>query len=201
VPVAVPILRAAEAKGETAVPKAQQVRSVDRAQVEALLGRVDAGQLQDGDLSLLALVLRSWLQLSMLIERDHTSIARLRRLLFGPAADTRAAHPDPTQPDPDDPSPPAMPPGAPSADPAPSASAKQRPGHGRRPAASYTGARRVRCRATQLRPGDRCPACFERGRLYDTNEPALLLKFTGQPAIAATVFEQQTLRCSSCLAR
>lgn len=199
--VAVPIFRASVAKGETAVPKAQKVRPVERAEVEALLARVDSGQLQDGDLSILGLVLRSWLQLSVLIERAHTSIARLRRLLFGPAADRRAAPPDPTQPDPETRPPAAAPDGAPSTASTPTASAKRRSGHGRRPASAYTGARRVRCPTTEVRPGDRCPACFERGRLYDTNEPALLLKFTGQPIIAATVFEQQTLRCSSCLER
>jgi hypothetical protein len=46
------IVGASDAKGETAVSKAQQVRSVQRAEVEALLARVDAGRVQYSELAL-----------------------------------------------------------------------------------------------------------------------------------------------------
>ena len=74
----------------------------------------------------------------------------------------------------------------------------QRRGHGRKTASAYPGARRVRC-ADPTRPaGDRCPCG---GRLYDTHLPALFLRFTGQPLVGATHYEQQVLRCSSCRQR
>jgi hypothetical protein len=73
-------------------------------------------------------------------------------------------------------------------------------GHGRRPASAYPGARRVDC-ANALRPGDRCPQCFDRGRLYDTNSPSIVIKMMGRPLVEATAFVREVLRCGACLAR
>jgi len=77
----------------------------------------------------------------------------------------------------------------------------KRKGHGRAPASRFTGARRVQCADSTLSPGRPCPECFGRGRLYDTNEPSVFLQFTGQPVVAATVFERQVTRCSFCTQR
>ena len=74
----------------------------------------------------------------------------------------------------------------------------KRPGHGRRSASDYSGAERVRCHDTLRQPGDRC-ACG--GRLYQTSTPALFLRFTGQPLVGATCYEQTVLRCSACQQR
>jgi len=60
------------------------------------------------------------------------------------------------------------------------------------------GAVRVRCTDPQRQTGDRC-GCG--GRLYNTHEPAVFLRFTGQPLVGATRYEQVVLRCSSCQQR
>lgn len=46
-----------------------------------------------------------------------------------------------------------------------------------------------------------CPDAACRGRLYDTKQPAILIRLEGQPVVGATRFEQQVLRCSSCQTR
>src|SRR4051794_1755308 len=71
----------------------------------------------------------------------------------------------------------------------------KRPGHGRRSVDDYPGAQRVSCHDPLRQPGDRC-ACG--GRLYPTSTPAVFLRFTGQPLVGATCYEQTVLRCSAC---
>src|SRR4051794_10724020 len=74
----------------------------------------------------------------------------------------------------------------------------KRPGHGRRSVDDYPGAKRVSCQDPLRQAGDRC-ACG--GRLYQTSTPAVFLRFTGQPLVGATCYEQTVLRCSACQQR
>jgi transposase len=74
----------------------------------------------------------------------------------------------------------------------------KRPGHGRRSVDDYAGAQRVSCHDPLRQAGDRC-ACG--GKLYETKTPAQFLRFTGQPLVGATCYEQTVLRCSSCQQR
>jgi transposase len=74
----------------------------------------------------------------------------------------------------------------------------KRPGHGRRSVDDYPGAERVLCQDPLRQAGDRC-ACG--GRLYQTSTPAVFLRFTGQPLVGATGYEQTVLRCSACQQR
>jgi transposase len=74
----------------------------------------------------------------------------------------------------------------------------KRPGHGRRSVDDYPGAKRVSCHDPLRQAGDRCPCG---GRLYEAKTPAVFLRFTGQPLVGATKYEQIVLRCSSCQQR
>jgi transposase len=74
----------------------------------------------------------------------------------------------------------------------------KRPGHGRRSVDDYPGAQRVSCQDPLRQPGDRC-ACG--GKLYETKTPTKFLRFTGQPLVGATCYEQTVLRCSACQQR
>lgn len=78
---------------------------------------------------------------------------------------------------------------------------KRRLGHGPRRAASYPGARQVPVAHPRLRPGDRCPGHGCGGHLFDTREPSRFLRFTGEPLVGATRYQQQVLRCSACQQR
>lgn len=70
-------------------------------------------------------------------------------------------------------------------------------GHGRRAAAGFPGAQVVAIAHPTLRPGDACPTCAE-GKVYGQRQPTVLLRFEGQPPIAASVYELERLRCHLC---
>jgi hypothetical protein len=64
-------------------------KSTDSAEIEALITRIERGQLRDEDAQLLARLLRLLLRLITLLQHKNASLARLKRLLFGPRSDTR----------------------------------------------------------------------------------------------------------------
>lgn len=132
------------------------------------------------------------LQDNQLNEHDRQLLMRLLHQLLGPFTAPPAA-PSPSAPH----SPPA-----PATPPAPcSEMNRKRRGHGRRAAADYSGAPRVFVSHPRLHAGDGCPDPLCRGHLFDTREPAQFVRFTGQPLVGATRYEQQVLRCSRCLQR
>ena len=63
--------------------------SADSAEIEALITRLERGQLRDGDAQLLARLLRLLLRLVTLLQQKNASLSRLKRLLFGPRSDKR----------------------------------------------------------------------------------------------------------------
>ena len=69
-------------------------------------------------------------------------------------------------------------------------------GHGRNGAEAYRGAERVDVAHPSLRAGDACPACGE-GTVYE-KAPGVLVRITGPPPLAATVYQLQKLRCHLC---
>ena len=64
--------------------KDQDHNSTDSAEIEALITRLERGQLRDGDAQLLARLLRLLLRLITLLQHKNASLSRLKRLLFGP---------------------------------------------------------------------------------------------------------------------
>jgi hypothetical protein len=62
----------------------QDHNSTDSAEIEALITRLERGQLRDGDAQLLARLLRLLLRLITFLQHKNASLSRLKRLLFGP---------------------------------------------------------------------------------------------------------------------
>ena len=178
--------------------------STNPSEIEALIARLEEGQLGEADRRLISRLLRLLLTLIRVVEQKNTSISRLKRLLFGPGTDKRTVAIPTTSSNTssndapstaDEPSKPATPEASPTAE------STRRRGHGRLCAADYTGARRVVCLNPELVPGDECPSHPCGGHLYDTREPSLFIRLEGRPVITATRFEQQVLRCSACAER
>jgi transposase len=71
------------------------------------------------------------------------------------------------------------------------------PGHGRNGAEDYRNPRRVTIPHASLKQGDRCPDCLK-GKVYEQQEPRLLVRIVGQAPLTATVYELQRLRCNLC---
>ncbi|MBA2732975.1 MAG: IS66 family transposase [Acidobacteria bacterium] len=179
--------------------------STNPSEIEALIARLEDGQLGAEDRRLITRLLRLLLTLIRVVEQKNTSISRLKRMLFGPGADTRPARStlSATPPSKDELSAEdqALAAAAPDAPQPPIEDHASRRGHGRQGAAAYTGARRVVCADPALHPGDKCPSRQCGGHLYDTQKPSLFIRLEGRPVIAATRYEQQVLRCSACAER
>jgi hypothetical protein len=58
---------------------------------------------------------------------------------------------------------------------------------------AYTGARMVRCRDAELKPGAGYPQDGCRAKLYDTKRSAIFIRLAVKPLIGATRFEQEVL--------
>jgi len=52
------------------------------------------------------------------------------------------------------------------------------PGHGRKGADAYRGARKVEVPHASLKAGDQCPDC-QRGKVYSVSEPGVLVRING----------------------
>jgi len=122
-----------------------------------------------------------------MLEHKNASIARLKRLLFGPRTDK--CEPISPHASPDD----VTATTSTTADTTPREPKPKARGHGRMKTERYTGAETVRCEHAELRVGQRCPDLPCSGHLYDTNRPSILIRLTGQPLVGATRYEQ---RCS-----
>jgi transposase len=70
-------------------------------------------------------------------------------------------------------------------------------GHGRNGADAFTGAEKIEVRHESLQPGDPCPKC-EKGTLYDTRRPGVLVRLVGQAPVKAVIYYLQKLRCNPC---
>jgi transposase len=174
----------------------QEIVELNRDRIEALLQRAERA-LNEADYQTVKAVFESYAYLTDLVEDKRTTIARLRKLLFGARTEkTRAVIPEgdhdapaASAPDRDD-------------DAKPSATEKEgragpRPGHGRHGAEDYAGAERIRVPHTALRSGDPCPDC-RKGRVYEVARPGVLIRITGTAPVQARVYELQKLRCNLC---
>jgi len=172
---------------------APDIIELDTEQLDALVLRVEAGELAPGDIETLIAALKSYVYVTQLIDQKSTSIARLRKLLFGAETEKtavvtgRAAE--------------STSPGGPAAgggDASAAAKARDKPkGHGRNGAEDHPGAKRVVVSHEVMKAGDPCPSC-DRGTLYGQPQRGIALRFTGQSPLQVTIYELEKLRCGLC---
>jgi hypothetical protein len=143
---------------------------------------------------LLEAVLGTFVYVTQALQNAHSSIKRLRQMLFGTRTEKTAqvfkavsAAVTEQGASPPSPSPPAAAPEAPA-----------REGHGRNGARAYTGATKIKVKHPDLHCGQLCPQC-RRGKLYAVATPGTLVRVTGQAALSASVYEFEKLRCNLCL--
>ena len=133
--------------------------------------------------------------------RRYTTIARLRKLLFGAKTEKTTAvvgsRPKSKEPSSDGEDASATSTTAGGKDQGGAAASGQAGGHGRHGAEAYTGAEKIEVRHASLAPGDSCPECGQ-GTVYETQRPGVLVRLVGQPPVAAKVYYLQKLRCNLC---
>jgi Transposase IS66 family. len=167
-------------------------------EVDALLERVAAGSLKEGDYEIIKAMAETIRILSQSVDDKAASIKRLLRMLFG--ATTEKAKNVLKNPDKDE-----------DSDESKIASDKsendrgdnkdrpdkKRKGHGRNGAADYTGADKVTVPNTDLKSGDDCPACLK-GKVYKISIPKLVVRIVGNAPLKGVVYELERLRCNLC---
>ncbi len=164
--------------------KKRQRLEVDPVELAAIVERT-RGALGAEDFTKLKAAMDTLAFMQAELQAKGTSIARLRKLLFGaPTEKTREvlkrAGDRPTG----------------GVQDSPEGQAK-RPGHGRNGAAAYMGATRKKVPHTSLQGGDACQGCLK-GKVYPLEQPAVLVRVTGMAPLAATVWECDRLRCNLC---
>ena len=176
-------------------PHKSQRRSIDLQAVQGIVERARTLGLSADDCDSLTSVVDTLAFLTRELEAKGASVQKLRRLLFGPDEEKPSAAPG---------KPPAPPPAPPAGDGAgPSGGAPEPPkrakpkGHGRNGAAAFKGATKVKVAHASLHSGEHCPSC-QRGKVYDVGEPGVLVRIRGTAPFAATVYEQERLRCNLC---
>lgn len=194
-----------------------EIVDVDRTHLEEVLGRVEQA-LDTEDATLIRRLCESYVYVAGLVEDKNTSIRRLRQLFFGKrtektatvvgrSGDTAEATAPPDAVDPGAAQPHAAASGlgaerAETTGPAEADASSEAdrppacPGHGRHGADAYRAAARIAVPHPTLTPGDPCPACGQ-GTVY-AKPPGVLVRITGQPPLAATIYELQKLRCHLC---
>jgi hypothetical protein len=165
--------------------KGPQPLAADAAQLASVAQRLENRSLEPGDYELLKVVIDTVCYLSRVVQQKATSIQRLLRMIFGARTEKTATVLNRPAQD------------RPASEKTPDGAKAKRKGHGRRAAATYWGAEKVKVPHNQLKAGDVCPGCTA-GKLYDTERPAVLLHLHAQPVIAGTAFELEKLRCALC---
>lgn len=172
---------------------------IDMTKLEDALRRAEE-KLDEKDYTILRAVVDAYDTITGLVDDKNTTIARLRKMLFGSRTEkTKRVIGDGK----DSQSPPSQ---AVAASTTQSVSASttaaetvaETPpkGHGRNGAEAYTGAEKVVVPHESLQPGDPCPKC-EQGTVYDSR-PGVLVRLVGQSPIQAKIYELQKLRCNLC---
>ncbi len=164
--------------------RSSQVPTVDKSmeELDRVVERVKALGAQPEDARVLEDLVASYGYISDLVLDKQTTIARMRRQLFGETSEAK----DKLFPD------------AKPGRGAGGASGGEKPvgkGHGRHGAGAFPGASVEKVPHATLRPGGRCPHCT--GRLH-AREPRRLLRIRAAAPFSAVVYGQEELRCGLC---
>ena len=179
--------------------KAPDIIEVNSQQMQELLDRAASNTLREDDTELIRQIFDSYVQVFQIVGDKNTTIARLRKLLFGASTEKadkvlddadNSEEPSTTDSDPADSSALSEPNDVPATDDEPP------PGHGRYGADDYPGAQQVDVLHETLCIGDHCPDC-QAGTLYEKT-PSVFVRFKGQAPLQATVYRLQRLRCHLC---
>jgi transposase len=185
---------------------------IDMQKLDDVLRRVAANELTEDDCQTIRTLFASYVHLTELLKDKNTSLARLRKMLFGARTEKTAAviggkdSPSPSSQETSSATEATAEAGVESASAGTAAkpwSAREsggktpRKNHGRNGADAYAAAEKIVVPHESLQPGDPCPKC-ETGTVYETGRPGVLVRLVGQAPIQAAIYELQKLRCNLC---
>jgi transposase len=178
-------------------------------QIDELLARVERNALQPDDCETIKLIIFAFLYLKQAYEDKKTSIKRLLQMIFGSRSEKTK---NIIKPDKDKGTDAKA--GDDGLDPIEPTGAKQeeqtgkdnceangdkrnKPGHGRNGADAFTGAEKESVAHPDLEPGDPCPHCLCKGKVYETHR-GVVMRFFSRAPIQARIWELKKLRCNLC---
>jgi len=177
--------------------RAAEIIEVTSQRIEELLERAASNTLRDEDTELMRDIFASYTGFFQIVGDKNTTIARLRKLMFGATSEKSKNVLGNAEDVPD------LPPSDASADVSADSGNNENedpsespPGHGRYGADDYPGADQVEVKHPKHAVGDACPDCGQ-GTLYEKS-PSVLVRFVGQAPLHATVYRMQKLRCHLC---
>jgi transposase len=179
------------------MPKQATTIEIEMKDLEDILRRAEARDLRPDDCETLRTLGTAYIHLLELLKDKNTSLARLRKLLFGMKTETMAAVLGKLESKSSPSSMAATSETSPKDTDAESDSQAGPKGHGRHGAEDYAGAERIVVAHETLHAGDPCPSCGQ-GTVYETARPGVLVRIIGKPPLAAKVYELQKLRCNLC---
>lgn len=184
--------------GEGMSKQSPEILEVDSQQIDQLLDRAASNTLREEDTELMRHILESYVEFFQIVGDKNTTIARLRKLMFGSTTETSTnVLGDAEEQAPNSPSGEVSPDESPDSDRNNDEAPEETPpGHGRHGADDYPGAEQVEIKHPTLAAGDACPACSQ-GTLYEKS-PSVLVRFVGQAPLHARVYRMQKLRCHVC---
>lgn len=164
---------------------------LEASRLEALLERLQPF-VQPQDFHLLQQVVATLCLVLEWLQRQSLSLRRLRQMIFGPKTEKSSKLLSKAKDK-------AADAAAPSAGSDGSSPPKEKKkGHGRNGVDDYPGAERIAVAHQTLQAGCTCPLC-RKGRLYDMNKPAPVVRIVAQPIFPGKIYELMRLRCNTCL--
>jgi len=168
-------------------------------EMDALLDRVEAGSLKEGDYEIIKAMVETIRVLSESVDEKAASIKRLLRMLFGSSTEKAKNVLKNVDKDESGSEASKRPSGNSEDDPVDNKDKpdKRKKGHGRNGAADYTGADKIVVPHTDLESGDSCPECLK-GKVYKSKVPKVVVRIVGKAPVTARVYELDKLRCNLC---
>ena len=160
--------------GRIMTRKAPEIIDVTEQRFEELLHRAESNALRDDDMELMRQIFASYRGFFQMVGDKNTTIARLRKLMFGATTEkSKDVLGDAEEV-------PKVPADDASTDTSADArnneaddSSESPPGHGRLGADDYPGADQVDVSHPELSPGDACPECVQ-GTLYEKSPGTMI---------------------------
>ncbi len=184
-----------------------EIPKINPSEVETLIKKIEQSTLSEPDKRMITRLLRTLLYLVGMLQEKKVTLLKLKEMVFGKKSEKLkreegekgepkdrpesgigegekgGGSPTPKNEKPEE---------------TESEKPGRKPGHGRHAASDYPGARKVQCRHQQLLSGSPCTRLNCRGKVYREKRPHQFIQFTGQPAIEATQYEQEVIRCREC---
>jgi transposase len=183
------------------------IPKINPSEVETLIKKIEQSTLSEQDKRMITRLLRTLLYLVGMLQEKKITLLKLKEMVFGKKSE-KMKREEGEKGEPKDESESGVQEGGKGdgsqtpknekVEGAESEKPQRKPGHGRRSSSDYPGARKVHCRHQQLGSGSPCPRLNCRGKVYREKRAHRFIQFVGQPAIEATQYEQEVIRCREC---